>query len=55
MLNQTYDFGAQTHLGAGVMSTAAVVQVLTSTFVGSTALRKAHKVSDYTALNAIVH
>ena len=43
--NQTYIFGAETHLGAGVMSAFAFLWViiawaLTSTFVGSTALRK---------------
>ena len=42
---QTYTFGAETCLGAGVMSdfvflSATIVQGLTLTFIGSTALRK---------------
>jgi len=55
-----YNFGAESPLSAGVMSafvfsSAAIVQALTSIFVGSTALRKAHEDSDYTAMNAVTH
>ena len=57
-------FVAETHLGGGVMSafvflSTAISWVLTSTYDGSTALRKymykAHEDSDYTAMNAVVH
>ena len=59
-LTQMYNFGAETPLSAGVMSAfvfsmAAIVQALASTFVGSTALRKAHEDSEYTAMNAVMH
>ena len=42
---QTYNFGGETHLGAGDTSTfvvpsAAIARVLTSTFIASTALTK---------------
>ena len=44
-LTQTYNFGAETHLGAGVMSaflfpSPAIARPVTSTFVGTKALRK---------------
>jgi len=58
----TYDFGDEIHPGGGGMSTFVFLSttmppVTTSTFAGSTAVRKAktHKDSDYTAMIAIIH
>ena len=52
-MTQTCNSCAETHLGGGDTSTsvvplAAIAQVLSLTFVGSTAFRKAHEDSDHT-------
>ena len=57
MLTETYNFSAETHLGAGgtsvfVFLSVAIAQPLTSTFIGIIALRKAHEDSDYTGMIA---
>ena len=45
MQSQHYNFGAETHLGGGVVSA----------FVASTPLKKAHKDSDHTVVIAVIH
>jgi len=59
-LTQTYNFGAETHLGDRVMSafvfpsdTITIGQALASILIGSTALRNGPL--DYTAMNSVMH
>jgi len=63
VLTQTYNFGAEAHLGARVLSAfifqfVAIVREPASTFILSLAVQlsgKAHEDSDYIAMITVMH